>query len=456
MATIGLVSLGCDKNRINAEQMLWQLMYAGHDIVEIPETAEVVIVNTCSFIESAKEEAVENILEIVASRKANRVGGVGGNVEKIIVTGCLAERYREEILKEIPEVNAVVGCGSYGEIVSVVEKVLEGETVCSFGDINQGLEEVPRFRIGSRYTEYIKIAEGCNNHCSYCIIPSLRGVYRSRPIEHILEEAEELAESGVKELIIVAQDVTRYGTDIYHEKKLPELLNKLCQIEGLAWIRLHYLYPEEVTDELIETIKNQPKIVRYLDIPIQHINDRILRRMNRRSTGSQIKELLTKLRKEIEGVCIRTSIIAGFPGEDEEAFTELCQFLKEYKLERVGFFAFSREEGTPAYEMDGIVSADVVSDRIEVLTDIQYQVMEDYNRLRLGKVYTVICEGYDPIIRHYYGRTYSDAPEIDGKVFFSGAGNIEEGDMVEVYMEDVLDGDLVGKVYKSKGTEVLK
>ena len=452
MATIGLVSLGCDKNRIDAEQMLWQLMYAGHDIVEVPETAEIVIINTCSFIESAREEAIENILEIVAARKDNRIDGIGGNVEKIIVTGCLAERYREEILKEIPEVDAVVGCGSFSEIVSVVEKVFDGETTCSFGDLNRSFEEIPRFRIGSRFTEYLKIAEGCNNHCSYCVIPSLRGTYRSRPMEYILEEAEDLAESGVKELIIVAQDVTRYGTDLYHERKLPELLNRLCKIEGLNWIRLHYLYPEEVTDELIETIKSQPKIVRYLDIPIQHISDKILKRMNRRSTGSQIRALITKLRSEIEGVCIRTSIIAGFPGEDEEAFTELCTFLKEYKLERAGFFTFSREEGTPAYDMDGSVSPDVVSDRIEVLTDIQYQVMEDYNRSRLGKVFTVICEGYDPIIRHYYGRTYSDAPEIDGKVFFRGAG-IEEGDMVEVFMEDLLDGDLVGKVYDSKGAE---
>lgn len=444
MATIGLVSLGCDKNRINAEQMLWQLMDAGYDIVEIPELADVVIVNTCSFIESAKAEAIENILEIAAAKKKNRVDNIGGNVEKIIVTGCLAERYREEILKELPEVDGIVGCGSFDSIVSVVDNVLEGKKPCIFEDINRELPEIPRFRTGAKYSAYLKIAEGCDNRCSYCIIPTLRGCYRSRHMENILQEAQDLAENGVKELILVAQDLTRYGLDIYKERKLPELLERLCEIKELAWIRLHYLYPEEVTDELISTIKRQPKIVRYLDIPIQHINDNILRKMNRRSDGQTIRSLIKKLRRELDGVCIRTSIIAGFPGEDEAAFTELCTFLKEAKIERAGFFAFSPEEGTRAFDMEDKVSPEEIRNRIEVLTDIQDQVMYEYDRSRLGKVYNVLCEGYDPIIRHYFGRTYADSPEIDGKVFFTGNRSVEEGDIVEVMMEDLLDGELVG------------
>jgi ribosomal protein S12 methylthiotransferase len=444
MPTIGMISLGCDKNRINAEQMLWQLKDAGYDITDIPELADVVIVNTCSFIEAAKDEAIENILEIAAAKKKNRNGDIGGNVEKIIVTGCLAERYREEILKELPEVDGVVGCGSFDGIVEAVKDALEGEKPSLFGEPDGEIPEIPRFRTGPGYTAYIKVAEGCDNHCSYCVIPALRGRYRSRQMEHILNEARELAESGVRELILVAQDLTRYGLDLYNERKLPELLERLCQIEKLAWIRLHYLYPEEVTDELISTIRNQPKILRYLDIPIQHINDGILRRMNRRSDGQKIRTLIGKLRSEIEGVCIRTSIIVGFPGEDEATFTELCTFLKEAKIERAGFFAFSPEEGTRAFGMEDKVSPEVISRRLEVLNDIQDQVMYEYNCSRIGKVYNVLCEGYDPLIRHYYGRTYADSPEIDGKVFFTGKRRVKEGDFVEVMIEDVLDGELVG------------
>lgn len=444
MPTIGLISLGCDKNRINAEQMLWQLKDAGYEIVDIPEMADIVIVNTCSFIEAAKEEAIENILEIAAAKKSNRTGSIGGNVEKIIVTGCLAERYREEILKELPEVDGIVGCGSYDNIVEAVESVLEGEKPCLFGDPNDKISEVPRFRTGPAYSAYLKVAEGCDNRCSYCVIPMLRGRYRSRRIEDILQEANELAESGVKELILVAQDLTRYGLDLYKERKLPQLLEQLCRIEKIEWIRLHYLYPEEVTDELISTIKHQNKILKYLDIPIQHINDGILRRMNRRSNGRSIRDLIKKLRREIDGVCIRTSIIVGFPGEDEEAFTELCAFLREARIERAGFFAFSPEEGTRAYDMPDQVSPEEINRRLEVLADIQDQVMHEYNLSRLGKVYDVLCEGYDPLIRHYYGRTYADSPDIDGKVFFRGNRPVNEGDIVEVIMEDVLDSDLVG------------
>jgi len=446
--TVGMVSLGCDKNKINAEQMLWRLMDAGYDIVEIPEMADVVIINTCSFIESAKAEAIENILEIAAAKKENREGDIGGNVEKIIVTGCMAERYKEEILKEIPEVDGLVGTGSYDDIVSVVDSVLEGKKTVKFGDPDGEPEEVARFLTGPQYSACIKVAEGCDNCCSYCVIPSLRGRYRSRRMENILEEARDLAENGVKELILVAQDVTRYGIDLYSKKALPELLVKLCDIEGIEWIRLHYLYPEEITDELIQTIKSQPKVLRYLDIPIQHISDKILHDMNRRSDSRSIRELLKKVRRELEGVCIRTSIIVGFPGEGEEEFEELCDFLRDAKLERVGFFAFSPEEGTPAFDMPGAPDKDEVDRRLEVLTDIQERIMYEYNHRCTGKVFDVLCEGFDPIIRHYFGRTYADSPEIDGKVFFTSSVSVWEGDIAEVLIEDTLDGDLVGRALK--------
>ncbi len=449
MATsIGLVSLGCDKNRINAEQMLWRLMDAGYDIVEVPEMATVVIVNTCAFIESAKSEAIENILEIVASKRDNRVDDIGGNVEKIIVTGCLSQRYGEEIMREFPEVDGLVGCGSFDDIVSVVDDVLDGKRPCLFGDIDEEPEETARFLTGPQHYAYIKVAEGCDHRCSYCVIPSLRGPYRSREMEYILAEARDLVENGIKELIIVAQDVTRYGTDLYDRHALPELLNKLCEIDGLKWIRLHYLYPEEISDELIQTIKENKKILRYLDIPIQHIDDGILKSMNRRSNSAGIKTLITKLRKELEGVVIRTSIICGYPGEGDDEFNSLCAFLREYKLERAGFFAFSPEEGTPAAEMDNIPDSDVVQLRMEVLQNIQDDVMEGFNKNSINKVVEVIVDGYDTVIELYYGRTYADSPDIDGRVFFGCQKKLSTGDFVDVLIDDVIDGDLLGTAIK--------
>lgn len=443
--TVGLVSLGCDKNRINAEQMLWKLMAAGYEIVEIPEMAQVVLINTCSFIESAKAEAIENILEIVAAKRENRIDGIGGDVEKILVTGCLSQRYGEEILKEIPEVNGLVGCGSFGDIVPAVEKVLRGETVMFFGDIDEELEEIPRFMTGPGHYAYIKIAEGCDHSCSYCVIPSLRGRYRSRTIEHIMAEAEDLCANGVRELILVAQDVTRYGVDLYGRKALPELLEALCTVEGLEWIRLHYLYPEEITDELIQTIRNQPKILKYMDIPIQHIDDGILERMNRRSRGDEIRALLSKIRRALEGVVLRTSIIVGFPGEGETEFTALCDFLREAKIERTGFFAFSPEEGTPAAEMEDLPSEDLVRKRLSVARDIQDGILSEYNCRMVGKIMDVICDGYDAIIQRYFGRTYADSPDVDGKVFFSSKKRLNAGDITPVLIQEELDGDLFGK-----------
>ena len=332
--TIGMISLGCAKNQVNAEHMLWLLRQAGYEISPDPDGAELVIVNTCGFIESAKTEAIDNILAM-AQLKAE------GRIQKILVTGCLAQRYQEEILQEMPEVDGVLGTGSYFDVANAVGQVLSGKRYKRFDDINADQSEDGRILTTPEYYAYLKIAEGCDNHCAYCIIPKLRGKLRSRPIEELVKEAEQLAADGVKELIVVAQDTSRYGLDLYGERKLAELLRQLCRIDGLVWIRVHYLYPDEMSQELIDVLANEPKIVKYLDIPIQHINDDILRRMNRRGNGEYVKELFAKLRREIPGLVLRTSLITGLPGEGEAEFAQLCDFLKEYKLERVGAFAFS-------------------------------------------------------------------------------------------------------------------
>ena len=343
--SIGMVSLGCAKNQVDAEQMLFLLQQAGYNILPEPAGADVVIVNTCGFIESAKTEAIDNILAM-AQLKAE------GSVGKILVTGCLAQRYQEEILKELPEVDGVLGTGSYYDVVSAVKQLLDGaEGIEEYGDIQAPVQECGRILTTPKHYAYLKIAEGCDNHCAFCIIPTLRGKYRSRPMEKLLEEAKELAASGVKELIVVAQDTSRYGIDLYGERKLAELLRELCKIDGFVWVRVHYLYPDEMSDELIDVLANEPKIVKYLDIPIQHIDDGILKKMNRRGNSKYLKALLTKLRDRIPGLVLRTSLITGLPGEGEKEFEALCDFLREYKLERVGAFAFSPEEGTRAAKM---------------------------------------------------------------------------------------------------------
>ena len=334
--TIGTISLGCAKNQVNAEHMLWLLRQAGYEISPDPDGAELVIVNTCGFIESAKTEAIDNILAM-AQLKAE------GRIQKILVTGCLAQRYQEEILKELPEVDGVLGTGSYYDVANAVGQVLSGNRYKRFDDINADQSEDGRILTTPEYYAYLKIAEGCDNHCAYCVIPKLRGKLRSRPMEDLIKEAEQLASDGVKELIVVAQDTSRYGLDLYGERKLAELLRRLCKIDGLVWVRVHYLYPDEMSQELIDVLANEPKIVKYLDIPIQHINDEILRKMNRRGNGEYVRQLFTKLRHEIPGLVLRTSLITGLPGEGEEEFEQLCDFLKEYKLERVGAFAFHRK-----------------------------------------------------------------------------------------------------------------
>ena len=435
--SIGMVSLGCAKNQVDAEQMLFLLQQAGYNILPEPAGADVVIVNTCGFIESAKTEAIDNILAM-AQLKAE------GSVGKILVTGCLAQRYQEEILKELPEVDGVLGTGSYYDVVSAVKQLLDGaEGIEEYGDIQAPVQECGRILTTPKHYAYLKIAEGCDNHCAFCIIPTLRGKYRSRPMDKLIEEAKELAASGVKELIVVAQDTSRYGIDLYGERKLAELLRELCKIDGFVWVRVHYLYPDEMSDELIDVLANEPKIVKYLDIPIQHIDDGILKKMNRRGNSKYLKALLTKLRDRIPGLVLRTSLITGLPGEGEKEFEALCDFLREYKLERVGAFAFSPEEGTRAAKME-YPDAEVARQRADVVEEIQSRIMDEWNESMMGKKLQVLCEGYDADEECWYGRTFADSPDIDGRILFDSEEELTPGDFVTVEVTDACDGELIG------------
>ena len=441
--TIGMISLGCAKNQINAEQMLFLLRVAGYEILPDPDGADLVILNTCGFIEDAKTEAIDNILAMGELKKEGRVG-------KILVTGCLAQRYQMEIVQEMPEVDGVLGTGSYYDIVSAVGKVLSGETVAEFGDINANLPEPQRILTTPEHYAYLRIAEGCDNHCSYCVIPSLRGKYRSRQMDDVLYEARMLADSGVKELIVVAQDTSRYGTDLPgHKRLLPELLRKLCEIDGLHWIRVHYVYPDEIDDEFIQVMASEPKIVKYLDIPIQHCNSKILKLMNRRGDGEFLKALFARLRAGIPGLVIRTSLITGLPGEGEEEFAELCDFLREERLERVGAFAFSPEEGTPAAQMEH-VDTDTAVKRAEIVEMLQSEIMDAYNAEKLGKTMEVLVDGYDEESGQFYGRTFADSPDIDGRVWIASDEPVHEGDFVMVKIDGCTDGDLCGYVVEEE------
>ena len=436
---IGMVSLGCAKNQVNAEQMLFLLSQAGYEIQPQPEGADVVIVNTCGFIDSAKQEAIYHILQM-ANLKADGVIG------KIIVTGCLSQRYQEEIHSELPEVDGILGVGNYADIVMTVERVLAGEFVAEFASIDDDrIDNIPRVLTTPEHYAYLKIAEGCDNHCAYCIIPALRGKFRSRPMEELLREANRLAADGVKELIVVAQDTSRYGIDIYGKRKLAELLRELCKIEGLHWIRVHYLYPDEMSDDLIDVLATEEKIVKYLDIPIQHINNSVLKKMNRRGTREYLEALFRKLREKIPGLVLRTSLITGLPGEDEAAFTELCEFLKEFRLERVGAFSFSPEEGTRAAEMER-PDEEIAVHRAEIVAELQSRIMDDYNDSKLGEVMEVLCDGYSREENAYYGRTYADSPEIDGKIWFRSEKPVPTGSFVQVLVDDIYDGELLGAV----------
>ena len=367
-----------------------------------------------------------------------------GRLKKLLVTGCLSQRYSEELLTELPEVDGILGTGSYDEIVSAIEKALRGETPKYLGDISAPVSEAERVVTTGPGWAYIKIAEGCDNRCSYCVIPSIRGKYRSRPMENVLREARELASLGVKELIVVAQDITRYGIDLCGKPLLAELIREFAKIEGIHWIRLHYLYPDLIDDDLIETIANEEKVVKYLDIPIQHIDDKILKRMNRRGTGAEIEALLMKLRARIPGLVLRTSLITGLPGEGEEEFEKLCDFLRRMKLERAGVFAYSPEEGTPAFQMER-PDSEVAAHRAELAVDIQSDVMDEFNESRLDTVIEVLAEGYDRFAECWYGRSYADSPDVDGKVFFTGKG-VTPGEFCKVLVTETLEGDLVGEL----------
>lgn len=437
---VGMISLGCPKNQVDAEHMLALIDAAGCEIVDYVDGCDVVIVNTCGFIDDAKKEAIENILDMVELKKE-------GIISKIVVTGCLAQRYKDEIVTEIPEVDAVVGIGANGDIVKTIEEVMSGvDTIEKYPPRCDLPLEGQRILTTPQYWAYLKIGEGCSNRCTYCTIPSIRGNMRSRSMENVIEEAKQLAESGVKELILIAQDTTSYGLDLYGELKLPELLNELCKIDSIEWIRLLYCYPDRITDELIETMKKQDKIVNYIDLPLQHADDKILKAMNRRGDQAMIRNVIEKLRTEIPDVVIRTTFIVGFPGEGEDEFENLAVFVNEIEFDRLGVFTFSAQEGTPAYDMEDQVEEDVKTRRGEIIMQDQYSIMEEKNSERIGKTYKVIVEDYDGYSDSYTGRTYMDAPEIDGIVRFTSDRDLDIGDFVEVEIFDVEDYDLIGEV----------
>lgn len=434
---IGFISLGCAKNQVDCERMMYRVQEAGFTVTGEIAGCDVVVINTCGFIDAAKSEAIDAILQTAQLKSQGLVG-------KILVTGCLSQRYQEEILREMPEVDGVLGTGSYTQVVPAIMALLRGETVVDFGDINAPEVETGRVLTTPEHYAYLKIAEGCDNRCAYCVIPSLRGKFRSRSMDDVLYEARILADNGVKELIVVAQDTSRYGTDLpEHKRLLPSLLRQLCAIDGLHWIRIHYVYPDEIDDELISVIAEEPKIVKYLDIPIQHCNDHILKLMNRRGNGAFLQELFAKLRSQIPGLVLRTSVITGLPGEGESEFRELCSFLNELKLERVGAFAFSPEEGTPAAEMEH-VDFDTAQNRAQILSDNQAEIMDSYNQKMLGKTLEVVVDGYDPEYEQFYGRTYADSPEIDGRVWLCSEEALSEGDFITVKIDSILDGELSG------------
>ncbi len=439
MSQIGFISLGCAKNQVDCEQMMFRVKEAGHTLLPDPEGADVVVINTCGFIDAAKSEAIDHILAMGQLKAEGRIG-------KILVTGCLSQRYQEEILREMPEVDGVLGTGSYGDVVPAIEALMKEEPVCCFGDIHAPVEECGRILTTPEHYAYLKIAEGCSNRCAYCVIPSLRGKYRSRSLDDVLYEARVLASDGVKELIVVAQDTTLYGVDLPgHQKLLPKLLRELCRIEGIHWVRVHYLYPESITEELLDTFVEEPKLLSYFDIPIQHIDDGILKRMKRRGTRAYLEELLRTIRKRLPKAVIRTSLIAGLPGEGEEEFSALYEFLREFKLERVGAFVFSPEEGTEAAEMD-YPPQEVAAHRAEVIAELQSRIMDEFHLSFLDQTLEILCEGYDPEEDLYFGRSYADSPDIDGKVWFSSEKTVKTGSFVQVTMEELVDGELYGSV----------
>ena len=434
---VAFISLGCAKNQVNCEQMMAAAQAAGNTVQAGPEGADVVVVNTCGFLASACEEAIENILEMAELKKA-------GKVRKILVSGCMAQRYQKDILQELPEVDGILGTGSYGDIAAAIDEVMgKGLRPCYLGNVSTAEQGGERILSTPPWYAYLRIAEGCDNRCAYCVIPALRGKYRSRPMAELLDEAAELASAGVKELIVIAQDITRYGTDLNGEHQLAKLLQELCKLD-FHWIRLHYLYPDEVTEELIDTVAREEKIVPYLDIPIQHCNDGILKAMNRRDTKAELLTLFGKLRERIPGLVLRTSLITGLPGEGEEELAELCDFLREVRIERAGVFPFSPEDGTKAARMEH-VDFEEAQRRAEIVVDVQSDIIDAYNDSVLGSVREILCEGFDPQAQMFYGRSYAESPDIDGRVWFTAEEEVPAGTFVSVRLTGTMDGELTGE-----------
>lgn len=437
---IGMVSLGCDKNRVDAEIMLSILSKEGYSIVNDPKTADVIIVNTCGFIESAKEESINTILEMSQNKES-------GKCKSVIVTGCMAQRYKDELISEMPEIDAIVGTGTYRQIAEIVKKTLNGETgIISAGEINYDLDYEKRILSTPSYYGYVKIAEGCNNNCSYCIIPQLRGRFRSRSMESIIEEVKDIVDQGVREVILVAQDTTKYGMDIYGDKKLPELLRELEKIENLKWIRIMYSYPEDVTDEIIDTISRSSKICRYFDIPIQHISDDVLASMRRTTSKEEILTLINKIKNKMPDAIIRTSLIVGFPGESKEDFEGLKDFIKLNLLDRVGIFTYSPEEGTVAAKIESQIEENVKESRKNTLMQLQSSNSIENNKKMIGKIFEVLIEGKGKN-NQYYGRTYQDAPFIDQNIYVNSNSDLKIGDFVNVEIKKAYTYDLIGDVY---------
>ena len=441
MTKVGFISLGCSKNQVDTEVMLKSLADAGYTIVSDETEADIVVINTCGFIESAKRESIDNILD-VAWLKENR------SLRGIVVTGCMAERYREQIFSEMPEVDALLGVGSLAHIVDAVRAVDGGEKYSSFEDKEKSPLGGERILTTPAYSAYLKIAEGCDNRCTYCAIPLIRGRLRSRPIEDLVAEAVALGKNGAKELNIIAQDTSRYGLDLYGKYMLPELVQKILAETQIPWIRLLYLYPDKITDELVAVIRDNDRVCKYVDLPIQHVNDTVLARMNRHGDGAVVRAAVEKIRREIPGVTLRTTAIVGFPGETEEQFAELCEFVKETGFDRFGAFTYSPEEGTPAAEFPDQIDEQVKQDRYDTLMAVQLAVSEKKMQERLGDVVEVLCEGYDPVAGVQYGRSRADAPDVDGKVYFTSAKKLPEGVFVNVKITKALDYDLFGEAVR--------
>ena len=435
---VAFISLGCAKNQVNCEQMMAAAQAAGNTVQAAPEGADVVVVNTCGFLASACEEAIENILEMAELKKA-------GKVKKILVSGCMAQRYQKDVLRELPEVDGILGTGSYGDIAQAIDQVMaQGLRPCFLGNVSAAEQGGERILSTPPWYAYLRIAEGCDNRCAYCVIPALRGKYRSRPMAELLDEAAELASAGVKELIVIAQDITRYGTDLNGEHQLAKFLRELCKLD-FHWIRLHYLYPDEVTEELIDTVAGEEKIIPYLDIPIQHCSDGILKAMNRRDTKAELLTLFGKLRERIPGLVLRTSLITGLPGEGEEELAELCDFLREVRIERAGVFPFSPEDGTKAARMEH-VDFEEAQRRAEIVVDVQSDIIDAYNDSALGSTREILCEGFDPQAQMFFGRSYAESPDIDGRIWFTAEEEVPAGIFVPVRLTGTMDGELTGEL----------